>query len=176
MRRRIAVGLGTLTTLGAAAALWTGVANAQSSPAPADHHEKGSTVSFDVHFSPFFLIDFGTTGVRSVEDIRQSDPSKGDVSVFQDKLLRSGKEVGRQGGTCTIISLVPPPKPALQLSCTVTYEVPGGTITSQGLATEAAVKHLVITGGTGRYLGAKGEVTLTEFGDDTGTVVFHLAR
>jgi hypothetical protein len=127
-------------------------------------------------FSPFFLIDFSATGVRAVTDIRQSDPSKGDVSVFQDQLLRSGKVVGRQGGTCTIISLDPTAEPALQLNCNVTYEVPGGTITSQGLATDAPEKHLVITGGTGAYLGAKGEVILTEAEHDSGTVVFHLTR
>lgn len=178
MRRRITAGLVTLATVGAAAGLWSGVASAQSAPDVADHHSNGSTLSFDVAFSPFFLIDFSKDGVRSVEDIRQSDPSKGDVSVFQDKLLRSGKEVGRQAGTCTITALdtSPTADAPLQLSCTVTFEVPGGTIASQGLATNAAVKHLAITGGTGRYVGAQGEATLTEFGNDTGTVVFHLGR
>jgi hypothetical protein len=176
MRRRIAAGLVTLATVGAAAGLWSGVASAQSAPDLADRHSHGSTLSFDVAFSPFFLIDFSKDGVRSVDDIRQSDPSKGDVSVFQDKLLRSGKAVGRQAGTCTITALDPAAEAPLQLSCTVTFEVPGGTIASQGLATNAAVKHLAITGGTGRYVGAQGEATLTEFGDDTGSVVFHLAK
>jgi hypothetical protein len=178
MRRSITAGLITLATLGAAGGLWAGAANAQSSPDAAGRHSNGSTLSFEVAFSPFFLIDFSTNGVRSVDDIRQSDPSKGDVSVFQDKLLRSGKAVGRQAGTCTITALDTDPaaEAPLQLSCTVTFEVPGGTIASQGLATNAAVKHLAITGGTGRYVGAQGEATLTEFGDDTGTVVFHLAR
>jgi hypothetical protein len=175
MRRRVTAGLITLATLGAAAGLWSGVANAQSSP-DTDHHSKGSAVSFDVKFSPFFLIDFSADGVRSVDDIRQSDPSKGDVSVFQDQLLRSGKVVGREAGTCTVTALDPKAEAPLQLNCNVTFEIPGGTIATQGLATNAAVKHLVITGGTGRYLGAQGEATLTEFGDDTGTVVFHLAR
>jgi hypothetical protein len=126
----------------------------------------------------FFLIDFGATGVRSVTDIRQSDPSKGDVTVFRDELRRSGKVAGHDGGACTITALDPtaPPSAQLQLTCNVTFEIPGGTVTTQGLATNAAVKHLVITGGTGAYLGANGEVTLTEFGNDTGTVVFHLAR
>jgi Dirigent-like protein len=178
MRRRMTAGLISLASAGAAVALWTGVANAQSSSGAVNHHPKGSTLSFDVKFSPFFLIDFGATGVRSVTDIRQSDPSKGDVTVFRDELRRSGKVVGHDGGACTITALDPtaPPSAQLQLTCNVTFQIPGGTITTQGLATNAPVKPLVITGGTGAYLGAKGEVTLTEFGNDTGSVVFHLAR
>jgi len=179
MRRRIIAVLAGLTAFGGAAALWSGVAAAQSSTNTPDHHgPKGSTVSFDVQFSKFFLIDFGTTGVRSVTDIRTSDPSKGDVTVFQDRLLRSGKMVGRDGGTCTVTSVDVTADPPIRLACNVTFEVPDGTVTTQGLASNAAVKHLVITGGTGAYLRAAGEATLTEFGNDadTGTLVFHLAR
>ena len=176
MRRRITAVLVSLATLGAAAALWSGTAAAQSSTGAGDQHTKGSTLSFDVKFSPFFLIDFGATGVRSVTDITTSDPSKGDVSIFQDQLLKSGTVVGRDGGTCTITSVDLTADPPLQLTCTVTFELPRGTVATQGLATNAPVKHLVITGGTGAYLHAAGEATLTEFGNDTGTVVFHLAR
>ncbi|HVN10726.1 MAG TPA: hypothetical protein VMT69_01440 [Kineosporiaceae bacterium] len=83
---------------------------------------------------------------------------------------------GRDGGTCTITSVDLTADPPLQVACNATFELPGGTIATQGLATNAPVKHLVITGGTGAYLGAAGEATLTEFGNDTGTIVFHLAR
>ena len=44
------------------------------------------------------------------------------------------------------------------------------------MATENPARHLVVTAGTGRYLGAQGDVLLTEFGDGTGSVVFHFAR
>jgi hypothetical protein len=176
MKMRTTAILVVVTTFAFAAALWSGVAVAQSSTTTGDPHPaKGRTLSFDVKFSPFFLIDFGSTGVRSVSDINQSDPSKGDVSVFQDQLLKSGTVVGRDGGTCTVTSVDVRADPPIQLACNVTFELPRGTIATQGLATNAAVKHLVITGGTGAYLDAAGEATLTEFGNDTGTVVFHVA-
>ncbi|MGZ4649380.1 MAG: hypothetical protein ACXV3A_02410, partial [Kineosporiaceae bacterium] len=79
MRKRTTTILVSVTTLALAAALWSGVAVASSSTTSGGQHSsKGVTLSFDVKFSPFFLIDFGLTGVRSVTDISQSDPSKGD--------------------------------------------------------------------------------------------------
>jgi hypothetical protein len=173
MRRTVIAVLVALTTFGGAAALWTGVAAAQS-PTTTDQH--GRTLTFDVKFSPFFLVDFSATGVRTVTDIRQSDPSKGDVTVFQDQLLRGGHVVGRDAGSCTATSVDLAAEPPIQLACNVTFIVPGGTITTQGIASNAPVKPLVITGGTGAYLRAAGEATVTEHGDGTGDAVFHFAR
>jgi allene oxide cyclase-like protein len=176
MRRRttgIAVGLAVV--LGAAG-LWAGAA--QSANGATDQiASRGSTVKFDVQFSDFFVIDFSANGVRSLSDIRQSDPSIGDVSVFQDKIVKAGKVVGKDGGTCTItrIDLEARP-PVLGIACQVTFDLPGGSVATQGLATDAPEKHLVITGGTGRYLGAVGEAVLTEFENNTGTVVFSFAH
>jgi hypothetical protein len=65
--------------------------------------------------------------------------------------------------------------PPLDIACQVTFDLPRGVVATQGLATNAPVKHFVITGGTGAYLGSTGEATLTEFENNTGTVVFHFA-
>jgi hypothetical protein len=130
---------------------------------------------FDVRFSPFTVIDFGPAGVRTVTDINRSDPSKGDVSVFRDKLLRAGKVVGGDGGTCTITDVDLAADPPLQITCQVVFDLPGGTLATEGNASNAPVKHLVITGGTGAFLDASGEVTLIEFANDTGTAVVRLA-
>ena len=174
-RRTLAIAIG-LTTVCSAAALWSGVAAASSPGSAADHGTTGRTLTFDVRFSPFFVIDFSANGVRSVTDISKSSPSKGDVTVFQDELRQSGKRVGRDAGTCTITSVDLSADPPLQIACNATFVLPGGTVTTQGLASNAPVKHLVITGGTGAYLHAAGEVTLTEFNAVRGKVVFDLAR
>jgi hypothetical protein len=171
-KRKIAIATLVSLALALAAALWTNGALAKSQ---ASTTIQGTTLSFDVQFSPFFVLDFSSNGVREVTDISQSSPSIGDETVFQDQLLKSGKVVGQDGGTCTATHVDITATPPIDIACQVTFDLPRGVVATQGLASNAPVKHLVITGGTGAYLGATGEVTLTEFENNTGTVVFHFA-
>ncbi|GEA89714.1 allene oxide cyclase barrel-like domain-containing protein [Cellulomonas cellasea] len=137
------------------------------------------TLTFDVQFSGFFLLDFGPDGVREVTSITDPDlsPSRGDQIVFEDALLRGGREVGAGGGTCTVTAVVPA-DPPLALACQVSYQLPDGQITAQGRASNAPVKTLAVVGGTGRYVGASGELVLTELGNEenTGRLVITLTR
>jgi len=167
-----------ITLLAGAAALVVAVTGAAIvALTPAQAAPEGSTLTLDVHFAPFFLLDFGPDGVHEVTSFQQPfDPSRGDTIAFRDQLLRHGQVVGHGSGTCVVTEFVPTDADKITLACQVTFELPDGVITSQGAATENPVKPLVITGGTGRYLGAAGDVVLTEFPDDTGTVVFHFAR
>jgi hypothetical protein len=147
-----------------------------AAPAPAAAHG-GTTISFDVRFSGFFLLDFSANGVRQVTSFQDPfDPSRGDQTMFRDRLLRHGTVVGHDGGSCTVTEFVPADADPIKLSCQVTFELPDGQIATQGITTNNPAKHLAVTGGTGRYVGASGETVLTEFGDETGSVVFHLAR
>jgi hypothetical protein len=136
-------------------------------------------ITFDVQFSGFFLLDFGATGVREVTSLDDPalSPSRGDQIVFEDTLLRKGVQVGAGGGTCTVTTVVPADPPIL-LSCQVTYQLPDGQVAAQGRASNAPVKTLAIVGGTGRYVGASGELELTELGnaENTGTLVLRLER
>jgi hypothetical protein len=97
--------------------------------------------------------------------------------VFEDALLRNGTAVGAGGGTCTVTSVVPT-DPPINLSCQVSYQLPDGQVVAQGRASNAPVKTLAIVGGTGRYVGAGGELELTELGnaENTGTLVLRLDR
>ncbi|MGW6131984.1 allene oxide cyclase barrel-like domain-containing protein [Cellulomonas sp. NPDC055163] len=141
--------------------------------------DRDRALTFDVQFSGFFLLDFGPDGVREVTSITDPDlsPSRGDQIVFEDTLLRGGREVGAGGGTCTVTAIVPA-DPPLALACQVTYELPDGQISAQGRASNAPVKTLAVVGGTGRYVGASGELVLTELGnaENTGRLVITLAR
>ncbi|MFS0699895.1 hypothetical protein AB6N24_07965 [Cellulomonas sp. 179-A 4D5 NHS] len=142
-------------------------------------HGRDRTLTLDVQFSGFFLLDFGPDGVREVTSITDPglSPSRGDQIVFEDTLLRGGREVGAGGGTCTVTAVVPA-DPPLALACQVSYQLPDGQITAQGRASNAPVKTLAVTGGTGRYIGASGELVLTELGnaENTGRLVITLAR
>jgi hypothetical protein len=171
MNKRLATVLAAASALSLAGATWL-----IGSPAPAAP-KGGTTITLDVHFSGFFLLDFSATGVKTVTSFQDPfDPSTGDQVVFRDELLRHGKVVGHDGGTCTVTEFIPTDADPIKLTCQVTFELPEGSIATQGLATNNPVKPLVITGGTGRYVGAAGDTVLTEFGDETGSVVFHLAR
>jgi hypothetical protein len=163
----LVAGLGALTLTGTAVA---------TADAEQDRSRRGGRVlEFDARFSDFFLLDFGPTGVREVTSFQDPllSPSKGDQNVFEDVLLRDGEEVGAGSGSCVITEVGPA---GFSMQCDVTYQLEGGQIAAQGRATGDPVKSLAIVGGTGRYAGAGGEVTLTEFGDGTGSVVLRLSR
>jgi hypothetical protein len=160
-----------VTAVALATVAWSAAPNVPASAAPGD-----STLSFDVEFSPFFYLDFGPTGVREVTDVQAVSPSKGDQTSFGDRLLRRGQVVGYQGGVCTITRFDPAVAEPPRLTCHVGYELPGGQVTAQGTTTPDPVKRLAVTGGTGRYSGVGGEVTITEFGDGTGRVEFRFTR
>ena len=151
------------TTLAAAlaTALVTGTAVAATAAAgsPGASRPQGKTLRFGVRFSPFFYSDVDGNG----------RPSLGDTIVFSDSLVAGRKRVGRQGGTCPIVSMTP-----VLTNCTGTIALAGGQITIGGLTSQAPRKALAVTGGTGRYRDARGEVTLVEFGDDRGSLTVHL--
>jgi hypothetical protein len=136
-----------------------GVAIAGAAPEAKPAHAKAKTLRFEVHFSPFHLVDVGGDGV----------PSLGDYVVFHDTLLRNGKQVGDEGGSCPLVDV----EQGL-IHCTGTMRLAAGQITFQGLTSTDPTKHLAVTGGTGRYQGVGGEATLVEFGDQTGSLTVRL--
>lgn len=138
-----------------------GIAVAGATPSPAAKPGGGTgTLRFEVRFSPFQLIDVGEQGA-----------GLGDYVVFHDQLRSGGKQVGDEGGSCTIVDAA-----EAVTHCTGTVRLRGGQITFQGLASPDPTKQLAITGGTGRYQGAGGEATLVEFGDGTGSLTLRLRR
>ena len=171
MKKKTASMLAILSALLVAAVTWLIVVQ---TPAAAQGR---TTITLDVHFSGFFLLDFSANGVRQVTSFQDPfDPSKGDQIMFRDELLRNGQVIGHDGGTCVVTEFAAAEADPIKLACQVTFELPDGQIATQGIATNNPVKPLAVTGGTGRYVGASGDTVLTEFGDGTGSVVFHLAR
>jgi hypothetical protein len=84
-----------------------------------------------------------------------------DQFVFSNDLYRNGKKVGEDGGTCTVTRI--PDSGAPTLHCLGTNSLPGGQISVQGLTAPGEPFELAITGGTGRYRDARGQV----FGENT---------
>lgn len=88
-------------------------------------------------------------------------PAQGDRTVFRSILFDAdGKQVGETGGTCTTTRV----DHGGAETCVVTYTLPGGQLTVQGMV----FGHLVtgpppsfdnaITGGTGKYDRARGSI------------------
>ena len=135
-------------------------AYAGSGSAPSDEDTK--TLRFGVEFSPFNFLDLGEQG-----------PTVGDETLFNDVLTRNGKAVGKQAGFCKVTALT---AEGFDVECLQAISLPGGQITAQGLTTNAPVKRLAITGGTGIYVGAEGDVRLVEFGNGRGSLTIRIVE
>jgi hypothetical protein len=83
--------------------------------------------------------------------------SLGDEVVFSGNLLRDGQQVGRIGVVCTFVSIANADR--VEAQCPTTSLLPGGQITTQGTIVNRSLNFtLPITGGSGRYQGAGGQV------------------
>jgi allene oxide cyclase-like protein len=105
-----------------------------------------------------------TVAVRNTDlDLGDPGPSAGDTQVFLDDVQRDGETVGTNAGSCTVTTFT---ETQLVAACTATLMLPKGTLTTQGVFDEdpsAGPAGFVwaVTGGTGRYAAAGGEVTGT---------------
>ena len=119
-----------------------------------------ATLRFHVVFSPFNYTDLGTPGV-----------SAADVIVFHDQLHEKGKWAGDEVGSCVVVD------PTGLSNCTAVIQLKGrGTIAFAFVNAPPPHKVLAVTGGSGQFRAVRGEGTLDENGDQTGTLVLQLTR
>jgi hypothetical protein len=101
-------------------------------------------------------------------DLGEKGESLGDQFVFAAKL--SGDQVGRAGAVCTVVSLK-----RQEAQCVVTFWLGGGQITAQGLiGFTGELPPFAVTGGTGKYTGADGEVHIREVTETKDILTFKL--
>ena len=109
-------------------------------------------------------------------DVGAGSFSLGDEVVFSGNLLRSGEQVGRVGVVCTFVSVANPDR--VEAQCPATAILPGGQITVQGVIVNRSLNFtLPITGGSGRYQGAGGQLVSRDISTPTQPQVeltFHL--
>jgi hypothetical protein len=80
-----------------------------------------------------------------------------DVVIFSNDLYdEQGAKIGKDGGTCTVVRVTQ--AGAATMQCIGTNVLPDGQIAVQGLAAPGEPFELSITGGTGRYSTARGQV------------------
>jgi hypothetical protein len=119
--------------------------------APAATGKKAKTLRLVAIQSQQTFLDLGTPGA-----------SLGDQLVFSDTVYRHGREAGTDGVVCSITA-VAPPYGASTYQCVGTIRLRDGQITAQGLNQfqgegDPGPFRLAITGGTGAYSGASGEL------------------
>ena len=102
----------------------------------------------------------------------------GDSFVFAEDLFDGSTKVGEDGGECTVVRLVEATQSAT-VQCVVTVSLPKGQLTVQGLVTfvgeDDAPFVLPVTGGSGAYKTARGEVKV-EPGENEDHLTFFLVR
>jgi hypothetical protein len=133
-----------VVTLAAAVFATAGLANG-SDP-------RTTTIVYHLKYSPLTVIHLSPNGGYS----------RGDEIVSWDDLYKGSKKAGRDANACVITNLSP-----LQAECTITFVFADGTITAQYMGTPPPHKIAAVTGGTGKYLGARGQVVIVESGSDT---------
>lgn len=104
-------------------------------------------------------------------DLGAEGPSLGDQIVFTNELTRGGREVGHEGALCTTVSLE-----RQEAQCVATFELRGGQITVHGLVALGSMEPyaLPITGGSGTYQDAAGELRVTPVSETQGRLALHL--
>jgi hypothetical protein len=95
--------------------------------------------------------------------------SLGDEFVFASKELKGGKEVGHSGVACTLTSVQ-----REEFQCVATQWFENGQITAQGLVSGEATFVVPITGGSGKYEGAEGEVHVRQVSETKEILTYHL--
>jgi Allene oxide cyclase barrel like domain len=119
-----------------------------------------------------FRVTATVTEVSQI-DLGAPGPSLGDEIVFSGQLLQGGHQVGHQGAVGTTVSLQ-----RHEAQFTATYSFGGGQITAQALVIlgSAAPYEVAITGGTGKYEGAKGQIHVlpATSTNPNGILTFHL--
>jgi hypothetical protein len=121
------------------------------------------------HHRTFTLREVSTGG-KFVDITHTKNGAPGDEFIFSADLKHGGKKVGDLNAKCTLVL-------HHKLICEGVFRLPGGTLTAQTLLpsdNSKAPNHIAITGGTGSYRGASGEVVSTSVNNNANRDVFHL--
>ncbi|MEU1941250.1 hypothetical protein ACFW95_34615 [Streptomyces sp. NPDC059474] len=111
--------------------------------------------------TPQKVIDLavGNDGVVPT-DVGTPGLSVGDEFVYADKLFQGGKRIGQDGSSCQVTKLV---GEQITTNCVLSVQLPDGQITAQSLWVKGTeTVRMAVTGGTGAYRGAKGELTCND--------------
>ncbi|TRV76677.1 hypothetical protein FKN01_18015 [Streptomyces sp. 130] len=115
----------------------------------------------------------GNDGVNQT-DVGAPGLSVGDEFVYADTLYRDGRRVGEDGSSCQVTRVE---GERITTSCVLSVLLPEGQITAQSLWTKGTdTVRMAVTGGTGAYRGASGELTCNDIQTPRETYHIELDR
>lgn len=100
------------------------------------------------------------------------EPSLGDSFVLSENLLRDGKKVGISGVVCTFVRVANPPG---AVECVITARIGGDQLTVQGLSFDQPRNVFAITGGTGRWSNAGGQVVVRDVSETESDITLFIS-
>ena len=110
-------------------------------------------------------------------DLGKKGFSQGDQEVVALNLFRDGKKTGEAGNLCQFVRVT---KASATDLCQVDMSLPAGQITSSGLVRSTPAGpgtfFLAITGGTGAYQTAHGQVKITATSTNEVPITLYLTR
>jgi hypothetical protein len=164
MRRLILATAVVVLSLTAAGATFAGAKGS------AKHHAQRTLTIFAVTPKDRIAVLPGQAGAFSL----------GDRVAFSDALLTSkgGATLGNDGGACTVTQVTNAATGSGVLLCAVTFSLPGGDIETQALNTLtnggfSGTQAGSITGGTGKYRRASGELSIKFLSPTEAAITFH---
>jgi len=105
-------------------------------------------------------------------DLGEPGPSVGDQQIISMDVFKGDKRVGESHVVCTTVR-------AGIVQCDNVTNLPGGQIVATGLVTDAQEEQSpftqAITGGTGFYRNAHGQLTVSEAGPQPATLTFQIS-
>jgi len=141
-----------------------------TSLSPASAHKYGGG-------DPVFTVTTKTIDQTPIDMTKP--PRLGDTNVITEDVYRYGKKVGTSDLQCTVVR-ADLAKHFFAAQCFNTTVLPDGQITAQGYVTSNEIEKVpfkqAITGGTGAYRNARGELTVDEAGDGPAHLTFDLRR
>jgi len=164
MRRIISVTALALVLLGGSFATASAATTTGSSDAG-----RVTTIRFIARTIDSAQLDLGAHGL-----------SLGDQAIFTDELFQDGRRLGEGHGVCTITRITgTAPSRTLTNECLITGILPRGQITIQGAFAfpeqgMAPLHSLAVTGGTGAYRTARGEVGVRQVSSTENDITVRL--
>jgi hypothetical protein len=99
-------------------------------------------------------------------------PALGDGFVLSENLLRDGHKVGISGVVCTFVRLQHPPS---AVECVITARLGSDQLTVQGLSFDQPRNVFAITGGTGRWRNAGGQVVVRDVSETESDITLFIS-
>ena len=173
MRRNLGTAIAIAVVLALALVVSNFTLAAGGDTAKAEHRDHVQTIQLTATSLASQDIDVGPSGL-----------SLGDYFVATENLFRQGKKVGTDHAVCTLTRLEPPtgtPK-RFAAQCLATLVLPEGQITLQGVRTGSLSAQqpprftLAITGGTGTYKTAQGQVRIVDINATDSRLTLTLIR